>query len=301
MEGLIHNMTIEEFRVVKALRTFFDQESFDEVYMQNRLGIMPACEDPENVTSMIYMGEVWPLPQTNQMWLEDELLKNKTTQAIHTLTTSYRQEVSPIVGRHKVIFPLYEFESKGEFEDLQNLMDNLMKHFGFPLPEGMDRYPRVTYEEACKKYGVSILEREHEALLEKDFGPVVLLVKFPMRSDPFWNMKLVHDDGETYLTKEQITHPDRLSYKMDVIVGGMEVCGTGERSSDSREMKIMFDNIVGGDYARNLQFKFTKKRVSDELEKFVSHDFVPRFGGGIGIDRLISALRKYNLYDQIVS
>ena len=56
----------------------------------------------------------------------------------------------------------------------------------------------------------------------------------------------------------------------------------------------MFHTISDGMYA-NLLFKlFGKKRVEKELDEFLSFDFFPRFGGGIGVTRMISALDKLN-------
>jgi hypothetical protein len=56
------------------LRSFFLDKGFEEVHTQNRLSILAACEDPFNVATYNYAGQVWPLPQTGQMWLEHELL-----------------------------------------------------------------------------------------------------------------------------------------------------------------------------------------------------------------------------------
>ena len=55
---------------VGLLRSFFLDKGFDEVHTQNRLSILAACEDPFNVATYNYAGEVWPLPQTGQMWLD---------------------------------------------------------------------------------------------------------------------------------------------------------------------------------------------------------------------------------------
>ena len=60
----------EYTQVVKSLRSFFDSKSFQEVHTQNRLSILAACEDPTTVATYEYQGQVWPLPQTGQMWLE---------------------------------------------------------------------------------------------------------------------------------------------------------------------------------------------------------------------------------------
>ena len=78
--------------------------------------------------------------------------------------------------------------------------------------------------------------------------------------------------------------------KCDVILGGMETIGSAERSCDKEEMKHMFSNISEGGYASLLYDLFGKKRVDDEMEEFLQHDFVPRYGGGIGVTRLINAM-----------
>ncbi len=64
--------------VVKKLRDFFFSKNFVEAHPQNRLSILAACEDPFTVATFNYAGQIWPLPQTGQMWLEYELLKNPT-------------------------------------------------------------------------------------------------------------------------------------------------------------------------------------------------------------------------------
>ena len=56
--------------LVQKMRDFFLQKNFVEVPTQSRLSILAACENPHSVTTFNYQGEVWPLPQTGQMWLE---------------------------------------------------------------------------------------------------------------------------------------------------------------------------------------------------------------------------------------
>jgi len=74
----------------------------------------------------------------------------------------------------------------------------------------------------------------------------------------------------------------------------VETIGSAERSSDTEKMREMFHTISDGMYA-NLLFKlFGKERVEKELDEFLSYDFFPRFGGGIGVTRMISALDKLN-------
>ena len=40
---------------------------------------------------------------------------------------------------------------------------------------------------------------------------------------------------------------------------------------------------------------FGKDRVLKELDEFLQHDFIPRFGGGIGVTRMIRPHEKRRL------
>ena len=42
---------------------------------------------------------------------------------------------------------------------------------------------------------------------------------------------------------------------------------------------------------------FGKDRVEVELDEFLNYDFFPRFGGGIGITRIISAMKRAGLME----
>ena len=98
--------------VVQKLRSFFLARGFLECHTQNRLSILAACEDPSTITTFKYVNQTYPLPQTGQMWLEYELLKNPSYPGYFCVSTSYRQEPNPIPGRHDLIFPMFEFELK---------------------------------------------------------------------------------------------------------------------------------------------------------------------------------------------
>ena len=43
---------------------------------------------------------------------------------------------------------------------------------------------------------------------------------------------------------------------------------------------------------------FGEERVNRELDEFLSLDFFPRSGGGIGVTRMIRAMKLSNLIDQ---
>jgi aspartyl/asparaginyl-tRNA synthetase len=255
--------------LVQKMRTFFQSKGFLEVPTQSRLSILAACENPHSITTFNYSGEVWPLPQTGQMWLEYELLKNPEWNGVYCISTSYRQEKTPIPGRHELIFPMFEFESKGGMKELLKLESELLDYLGFDKPV------EVNYDDVCEEYGgVSILEDEHETRMWKEKGSTVSLQNFPYRTNPFWNMK----EGE-----------NKVFNKVDVILYGQETIGSAERSCNVEEMRNNFYTIENGGYSAKLFELFGKERVEKELEEFLSFDFFPRFGGGIGMTRLARA------------
>ena len=125
MNSLIEPKEFHE--VVKRMRAFFESKGFIEVHTQNRMSILAACEDPTTVATYNYAGQVWPLPQTGQMWLEYELLRNPDTPGFFCLSTSYRNEANPVPGRHDLIFPMFEFECKGGMDELQKVEAELLE------------------------------------------------------------------------------------------------------------------------------------------------------------------------------
>jgi aspartyl/asparaginyl-tRNA synthetase len=261
--------------LVQKMRQFFLEKNFIEVPTQSRLSILAACENPHSVKTFEYNGEIWPLPQTGQMWLEYELLKNPEWEGVFCISTSYREEKNPIPGRHEMIFPMFEFESKGGMKELLKLESELLEYLGF------DSLVEVNYEDVCEEYGgVPILENEHEQRMWEEKGSVISLQNFPRRTNPFWNMK--HNNGEIF-------------NKVDVILYGQETIGSAERSSDVEKMKEMFYTIENGGYSAKLFELFGKERVEKELEEFLSLNFFERFGGGIGLTRMA---RAYELMKQ---
>jgi len=263
------NNTLAYNSLVQKMREFFLSKNFYEVPTQSRLSILAACENPHSIATFNYNGEIWPLPQTGQMWLEHELLKNPHWEGCFCISTSYRQEKNPIPGRHELIFPMFEFESKGGMKELLKLESELLAHLGFDSPV------EVNYDEVCQEYGgVEILEDEHESRMWKEKGSVVSLQNFPLRTNPFWNMK--HNETNIF-------------NKVDVILYGQETIGSAERSCDVEEMKHNFYTIENGKYAAKLFELFGKERVESELELFLSYNFFPRFGGGIGLTRMARA------------
>ena len=262
-------------KTVMLLRDFFVKKGFIEVHPQSRLSILAACEDPSTIGTFDYNGDTWPLPQTGQMWLEYELLKTPKEMGFFCVSTSYRNEPDPIEGRHDLIFPMFEFEMHGGMTDLIKLEEELLKYIGF------GRYPfgHISYKEATYICGTEHIGYKEEGRLNEFLSHVTFLKDFPETSSPFWNMKR---NGNT-------------ANKVDVIIHGMETIGSAEREIDKNTMRERFLTISDGEYAKLLFEKFGHDSVMRELDKFLEFDFFPRSGGGIGMTRMISALKKSSI------
>ena len=264
-------------KVVGKLRDFFTERNFIEVHTQNRLSILAACEDPFNVQMFEYNKRTWPLPQTGQMWLEYELLKKPDVAGYFCLTTSYRMEKNPVPGRHDLIFPLFEFEFKGNVDELIQLEKDLLVHLGYDE----SKFYINNYNAIANEYGTKELEHEHENRLNDEKSSVSFITDFPEFTDPFWNMKrnVVNDTA----------------YKVDIILSGQETIGSAERESDKDVMRERFNTIMEGEYKSKMYELFTQERTDRELDDYLNFDFFTRCGGGIGMTRLIRSMEQEGL------
>ena len=262
--------------MVTKMRQFFQSKGFIEVPAQSRVSILAACEDPFTITNYQLGGVKYPLPQTGQMWLEYELLTNPTWPGAYTITTSYRDEPNPIEGRHLRIFPMFEFESHGGFDELRKLELELLEFLGFDEPVSIE------YKPTAQRYETQTIESHHETALERELGSSILLEQFPHHTDPFWNMKY---------------RGDGLYNKIDVILCGQETIGSAERETDVAFMRDRFFTIKDGKYCQKLFNDFGKERVMHELDAYFTLPMIQRFGGGIGITRLERAMTLCGLFD----
>jgi len=272
--------------VVNKLRSFFLGKGFLEVHTQNRLSILAACEDPTTINKYTWEGNVWPLPQTGQMWLEYEMLRNPTPPGYFCVSTSFRNEPNPVPGRHNKIFPMFEYEMKGTMEDMIVLQRELLEYLGYGA---RDTFPVGNYLDVAQTYNVAELEHEHEQQLYLDHGAAFFLKNFPNYTSPFWNMKRA-EEQDPNAPKSHL-----ISNKVDVILSGQETIGSAERSCSADEMRHEFRAISNGLYAKTIYNHFGKERVDREMDDFLALPFFPRSGGGIGVTRLIRSMKMEGL------
>ena len=262
----IKKMEGENYRnfdiVVSKMRKFFKEVKGTRSPSSNKKSILAACEDPKTIATYNYEGQIWPLPQTGQMWLEHYLLEHPDENGFFCVSTSYRNEPDPVPGRHDRIFPMFEFELKGGMDELRKMEGELLDYLGFQRKED-GTFPSDDYDNVCKTYGVDVekgeLENEHEERLGEDHGPIFFEV---FLSGSFWNMKL---------------HDSKLhSNKIDVIMHGIETIGSAERSCDPEAMRDTFYTI-SGEYANTLFAQFGKAVLKQNL-KNPKETILPKIG-----------------------
>ena len=265
--------------VMSKIRAFFLKRGYIEGHYQNCLDILLACEDPWNISTFEIGGKKYPQIQSAQLAMEYDLLSNPDIKGIFCVSTSYRDEKNRKEGRHDYAFPLVEFEARGTMEDLVRTEMDLLEHLGYDR----FRFQGGKYDSVAQQYGVKELDHAEEAKMCESH-PVFFLTDFPEFTDPFWNMgRYVDCNGELK------------ARKVDVILSGMETFGSAERECDPKVMRERFESIVNGDFKRTLFEKFGEDRVMEEVNRYLSLDFVPRFGAGIGLTRLIKSMKKEGL------
>ncbi len=166
---------------------------------------------------------------------------------------------------------MFEFESRGSFDELRALETELCEYLGFGTQH---EFAYKEYDELAEHYGTDDLTNAHEKQMQNDFSHVTFLQHFPRRTSPFWNMKKIGEHAN----------------KIDVILYGAETIGSAERSTNPQEMRDLFYTISDGGYAGTLFAAFGRERVEKELNEFLELPFFPRFGGGIGMTRMMQAL-----------
>ena len=263
--------------VLNKLRLFFrEAKGYIEVDSQKDLSILAACENPHSVARFKFTGNIWSMPQTNQMRLEHYLLNNPEWEGCYSITTSYRDERDEdmIESRHLRSFTMFEVESHGDYQTLLKTLTELLTFLGFE-----DAPLHLDYKVIASMFKSPTVEAKHEMKIGED-SPVVFLKNFNKESNPFFNMK---QDGDIYK-------------KCDVLLAPVgETIGCAERSCDVDEMRHNFLNQSDGKYAQTLFDKFGESRTMDELEDYFSNTFIPRWGFGIGMMRLISAMKHQGL------
>jgi len=257
--------------VVKKMRNFFELKGWYEVHTQNKLSILSVGRNTNTISTYNYAGEVWPLSQSVQIWLEKELLSNPDVPGVFCLSNSYINELNAFSGCQDRILPILEFEMRGNIDKVKILEIELLEYLGFG--------EKISF--VYKDYRELDKESEEEEKMINEVGQVVFLENCPNSTEPGWNMMQNTDDGNIN--------------KIDVLLHGIETIYAIEKSTSKEDMRKQFYNVNEGNYANILFSNFTKDRVVTELDDFLRYDMVDRCGGGIEVNKIINAMKRSNI------
>lgn len=266
----------EVAHVIKTMKWIGDEMHLDSVKTLRRLagwGNPLAIEAVDKVNQLI-MPEI---PEVPIGYFSDG--------------TSFRDENVVDDWRHNRSFFMSEFESVAKSQEtaedeLHEFITDLLLELGFETPKV------VKYEDVCREYGVEkINDQEETRLVVENYYNPVLISKFPFRSDPFWNMYKC--PGQDAWAKFDITCAVNNPVLGEVI--GLECGGTAVRSCNKDEMRKMFNEQDGGKYKETMERFFSPDRVETEFNKFLQNQFIPRYGGGIGFERILAAMEYKGL------
>ena len=98
---------------------------------------------------------------------------------------------------------------------------------------------------------------------------------------------------ETKYINPLILATERAAYGASLFKGKGDKIAADQAAVD--EMRQQFYTISDGAYAKILFSNFTKERVEAELDEFLRFNFFQRCGGGIGVTRMIRAMKLSNL------
>jgi len=337
-----HLKPVDFHNCVSRMRAFFISRGFIEVHPQSTQSIFAECEDPKTISAYRYGKDCidetveidWKLPKTGQMLLDHTMINNPTINGCfvitgcYTKTSSYHNKLDMIPGCHETVFPMFEFESKGDMDDLVGLEKELLYSLGFEINiehknaqisqkrkqdlglsskgalfhgisdgageswprreyynkfktqyDWMSYYPEGDYTDVADIFNVEEIGDNEKKVLCDEEGAVFFLKNFPRHTLPFWNIKMEGD----------------IAKKVDVVLHGQETIVSAEKSCDKGEMRDMFGCVSESGYDNILYDKFTKDQIDREFSAFMEKDFFPRYSGGIGITRMIRALKMSDL------
>lgn len=276
-----------EATMLKAARSYFEENDFTEAVVPHITRVTGACENIDTLFELDYFGEKAYLVQTGQLYLEALIPK---LGSVFCIGPSFRAEPD-IDERHLTEFTLVEIEFPGDFEQLLAHIENIV-HSMIHAAAGMkeleildvdtDRlravkkpFARMTYTQAIKqlqKHGFDVkwgddLKSPHEKFLAN--GLPLFITHYP-EAIKFFNMRRA---------------PDGLVNSCDLILPNSgEAVGAAEREHDH---SLLVENLEKSPmYARLLEKGKNIKDFQWYLDIVRDHP-IQHAGCGIGLNRVM--------------
>jgi aspartyl-tRNA synthetase len=291
------NMGIRH-QVIKFIRQFLDERGFIEIETPILTKATPEGARDFIVPSRLQPGKFYALPQSPQQY--KQLLMVAGLEKYFQIARCFRDE-DPRADRAYGEFTQLDLEmSFVSQEEILTLTENLFKEltekvlgkkvWQFP-------FPRISYEEAIKKYGTDKPDLRPDKK-DEDLLAFCFVVDFPLfewkKSENRWDamhhpFTAPKEEDIPLLNKE----PGKAhSYQHDLVLNGFEVGGGSIRISDPKLQEKIFA-ILG----------HTKSQVREKFGHLLTaftHGVPPHGGIAPGIDRfLMVALNEPSLREVI--
>ncbi len=289
-QRLARNMEVRH-KLILFVRNWLSEQGFLEVETPDLTKSTPEGARDYIVPSRLQPGSFYALPQSPQQF--KQLLMVSGIERYFQFARCFRDEDTR--GDRQPEFTQMDFEmSFVEQEDVMALNEKLMIELirkEFPQKKiQIIPFPRISYQEAMKKYGTD----RPDIRGEKD-NPDLLafcwVIDFPFfektnegtwtfTHNPFSKPKPEH--MEMLMKKERIS--DVLTTQYDLVLNGSEVGGGSIRNHESAALEKVFE-VMG----------YEKERIQNNfghmLEAFDS-GCPPHGGIAWGLDRLVTILQN---------
>jgi len=264
--------------VINCVKFFCLERGFFECYVENEISVFSLWDDPFNIKTFKY-NNVVPFIQSNQIYLEQEMLKYPNRPGYFCITNIYDNSENNLS-----YYPIIEFILKGNMSDLEIFEKELLMYLDY---DKKFKCNEKDYNYISKKLNRNVTELSNDIKIKiyEKFGPVFFLKNYPEYVNMHWTIKKDVDQN-TY-------------NKVVVFLSGIEVIESYEKNTDKNEMLINFKKSQNGLYSEKLIESFGVKQVNEELNNYLSNDFFVRSVGKIHIDRLITSMLKESLIPEL--
>lgn len=257
--------------VINAVKFFFLEKGFYECFTENMLSMFSVC-DPFNVKIYECDKQKFTFIQTNQICLDEELLKNPSVSGFFCITNVYKKDSLST-------YPILEFILNGNINSLEVLEKELLNYLEY---HQVSKCVEQDYSYISKKKNADVicLSDDIKQKIHEKFGTVFFLKNYPEYANTHWNIK--KNQNNTY-------------NKITVILSGQEVIESYENDTDKKQIFETFTTMQNGTYNKKLYELFGEKYVNETLNNYLSNTFITRSSGKIYINELIISMLQEGL------
>ena len=283
----MRNNLIIRHRVNSFIREFLTAENFVEVETPYLTKSTPEGARDFVVPSRIYPGFFYALPQSPQQY--KQLLMVAGLEKYFQITRCFRDEDTR--ADRQAEFTQLDLEmSFVEQDDILNLIEKMivaMVKKVFPDKKILQiPFPRISYDEAIKKYQSD--RPDLRSAQEKEKLAFAFITDFPMfeKQESRKGWAPVHHPftrPQTDSLEEIKKHPEKVkAYQYDLVLNGEEVGGGSLRSYKKDILETVFE--VLGHSREEIQRQF------GHLLTAFQYGVPPHGGIALGLDRLLAVI-----------